>query len=70
MERDKVTDYFLEYEYVNIKPWMVQREFEVPLDSGFVISIIGPRRSGKTYYLLQISQRLRNHVYLNLLAAS
>ncbi|MBO3833413.1 MAG: ATP-binding protein [Candidatus Brockarchaeota archaeon] len=64
MERGRIMDYFLEY--MNIEqPWMIERELEIPADSGFIISIIGPRRSGKTYYLFQISRRLRNPIYLN-----
>ncbi len=63
MERDRVIDYFLEH--VGLKPWMIERELKIPMDSEFVISIIGPRRSGKTYYFLQISQKLGNCVYLN-----
>jgi len=63
VERAKIVDYFLEH--ADLKPWMVERELEVPMDSRFIISIMGPRRSGKTYYLFQISRGLRNPVYLN-----
>lgn len=63
MERGRIIDYFLEY--AEFRPRMVPREMDVPLDSGFIVSIIGPRRSGKTYYLFQLSSRLRNPVYLN-----
>lgn len=35
-------------------PFLVKREVEVPIASGKIISIIGPRRSGKTYFLYQL----------------
>jgi len=47
MEKGKIVDYFLEYS--GLKPQIIPRELEVPMNSGFIVSIIGPRRSGKTY---------------------
>jgi len=35
-----------------------KRELKVPLSAGKIISIIGPRRSGKTYYLFQIMDEI------------
>ncbi len=35
-------------------PSLVKRDVEVPIASGKIISIIGPRRSGKTYFLYQL----------------
>lgn len=63
MNREEIVNYFREYE--NFKPEIIHRELKVPVDSDFIITIIGPRRAGKTYYLLQISQQLGNTVYLN-----
>lgn len=63
MEKGKIVDYFLEYS--GLKPQIIPRELEVPMNSGFIVSIIGPRRSGKTYYLFQLSKDLGDHVYLN-----
>jgi predicted AAA+ superfamily ATPase len=63
MEKGKIVDYFLEYS--GLKPQIIPRELEVPMNSGFIVSIIGPRRSGKTYYLFQLSKELGDHVYLN-----
>ena len=37
----------------------------MPLESGFVVSIIGPRRAGKTYYLFQLSRKVKDYIYLN-----
>lgn len=55
-------------------PELIQRdvkiEYEIPLRR--IISIIGPRRAGKTYFLFQIMERLIKHVgkerlfYINL----
>lgn len=41
-------------------PNFIRREKDTLIDSGKVISIIGPRRSGKTYFLYQIIQDLLN----------
>jgi uncharacterized protein len=54
-------------------PKLIKRNIEVPLDSGQVVSIIGSRRSGKTYLLyyliirLSISKSIKreNIIYLN-----
>jgi predicted AAA+ superfamily ATPase len=34
------------------------RHLKVPLDLGKIITIIGPRRAGKTYYLFQLIESL------------
>ncbi len=34
-------------------PWLIKRDLAFPLDSGKIISLIGPRRSGKTYLFYQ-----------------
>lgn len=63
MNREDVVDYFREYE--SFKPDLVERELTVPLNSKFVVSVIGPRRAGKTYYLFQLSRKVENCAYLN-----
>ncbi len=65
LRKDEIIDYFKEYE--KIPKDIVPRELKVPLDSNFIISIIGPRRAGKTYFLFSISSRIKdsNSVYLN-----
>ena len=40
-------------------PEPLQRDLRVPLESEKIISIIGPRRAGKTYYLYQLMDLLR-----------
>lgn len=35
-----------------------KRNITVPLDTGKIISIIGPRRAGKTYFLYQLVDEL------------
>lgn len=39
-------------------PQIIRRHKDIPLNSGKIISIIGPRRSGKTYFLYQIMDTL------------
>ena len=63
MEKENVIDYLREYE--RFKPKLIERELSVPLESQFVISIIGPRRAGKTYYLFQLSRKVKDYIYLN-----
>jgi len=64
IERREIVDYFREYEELRVDA--MRRELEVPVDSDFIISIIGPRRAGKTYYLFLLRERLSNSLYLNL----
>ena len=63
MDKEEVLDYFKEY--ADLNPKVISRDLAVPIDSDFIISLIGPRRAGKTYYLFQISKELDSPVYLN-----
>lgn len=63
MEKRDIVDYLRDYE--NFKPELVERELSIPLESDFVISIIGPRRAGKTYYSFQLSGKVPSYIYLN-----
>jgi len=53
-------------------PPMVERELRVPLNLGIrrAVSLIGPRRAGKTYYMFQLIRRVRGRgrgvLYVNL----
>jgi predicted AAA+ superfamily ATPase len=39
-------------DFINSKrPAMVQRDYNIPINSGKIISLIGARRSGKTFLL-------------------
>ncbi|HLC85832.1 MAG TPA: ATP-binding protein [Candidatus Nanoarchaeia archaeon] len=49
-------------------PQVIQREINIPLNSNKVISIIGARRSGKTYLMYQTILKLKditNVIYIN-----
>ena len=63
IDRRDVIDYFREYEKIHVSG--IERELQVPLDSDFIISIVGPRRAGKTHYLLTLRDKVNNAVYLN-----
>ncbi len=64
MEKSDVIDYFKEYETLLLD--IKERELNVPLKSEFIISIVGPRRAGKTYFLLYLSKKIgENYLYLN-----
>ena len=62
--REDVIDYFKEYERIPCN--ILERELKVPIESKFIISIIGPRRAGKTYFLFSLYKKMENAVYLNL----
>ena len=61
--RDEVIDYFREYEHIPKE--ILERELKIPTKSKFIISIIGPRRAGKTYFLFSLSKKIEKPVYLN-----
>ncbi|MCD6381687.1 MAG: ATP-binding protein [Candidatus Aenigmarchaeota archaeon] len=63
MNKEDIVDYIKEYE--EFQPKVLKRELKVPLHSKFIVSIIGPRRAGKTYYLFQLRKSLSNSFYLN-----
>lgn len=63
LNKESLIDYFKEYEKLKVN--IIPRELKVPLDPKFIISIIGPRRAGKTYYFFQLLRNLENPVYLN-----
>jgi len=44
--------------YKNELPKIINRDLEVDLESGQIVSILGSRRSGKTYFLYQIIQEI------------
>lgn len=46
-------------------PEVKKREIEIPLDSGKVISIVGARRTGKTFLLYWLIQKLRSEIPLD-----
>lgn len=62
IKRDEIIDYFREYERI---PKAMPRELKVPLDSDFIISVIGPRRAGKTFFLFSLYEKFESAVYLN-----
>lgn len=43
-------------------PKTIERDISIPLDTEVIISIVGPRRSGKTFLMYTIIKKLREHV--------
>jgi len=41
---------------------LIKRDYEIPVDTHKIVSLIGVRRSGKTYMLYSIMEKLRLHV--------
>ena len=65
MQPSTVKDYIIEW--IKKEPAKgIHRELEVPKREDKVISIIGPRRAGKTYYFYQLlRESKKNSLYLN-----
>jgi len=65
MDNSAVKDYLVEY-YKKDLPELIKREMEVTETKRRIVSIIGPRRAGKTYYFYQlIAKNKEKSLYLN-----
>ncbi len=66
MNKTAVNDYLVEYSKKEF-PEMIQRELKIQHDKKFATALIGPRRSGKTYYLFQLMKEegASESLYLN-----
>ncbi len=66
MNAELVKDYLLEFSKRPL-PDMVPRELIVAFNRKFVISIVGPRRAGKTFYFFQLMRKAsgKKCIYLN-----
>jgi len=65
MNRALVRDYIIEYIKKKL-PWLIERELKVKETKRRIVSIIGPRRAGKTYYFYQlIGKNKEKSLYLN-----
>jgi predicted AAA+ superfamily ATPase len=61
LQRDSVIDFLKEYE--GFHPEIIRRELTVPVDGRHIISVIGPRRAGKTYFLLSLRSSFASPPY-------
>lgn len=66
MNKTAVNDYLVEYSKKEF-PEIIQRELKIQHDKKFATVLIGPRRSGKTYYLFQLMKEegASESLYLN-----
>jgi len=65
MQPSLVKDYIVEWAKKETAKG-INRELEVPRRKDKVISVIGPRRAGKTYYFYQLlGEEKENSLYLN-----
>jgi len=66
MDKTSVNDYLIEYQKKSL-PFLVERELKVTETKRRIVSIIGPRRAGKTYYFYQMIQKDKGKksLYLN-----
>ena len=71
MKPQEIKEYLLDFQKRNL-PKLIQRELKIDISSKKIISIIGPRRAGKTYFMYQkISELIssgvkkENIIYLN-----
>ncbi len=63
IDKSKVVDFLLEYE--EFMPEHIHRKLKIDIKSDFAVSIIGPRRAGKTYFMHQLRRGLDDVMYLN-----
>jgi len=59
IKKDLIQDFFLKER----KAEGIERDLKVPTDIDKVISIVGPRRAGKSWYLYLLSNKLKNTMY-------
>jgi hypothetical protein len=65
MNESLVRDYLIEYAEKKI-PWLIERQLKVSETKRRILSIIGPRRAGKTYYFYQCMKKAQEKtLYLN-----
>ncbi len=66
LDKDRVLQYFLDFQEKNL-PELINRELAVPVKREYIISIIGPRRAGKTFYFYQLIKSLprENVIYID-----
>lgn len=64
VKKDTVKQIIVDFHQTQL-PDLKQRELTVPVDTGKVISIIGVRRSGKTYLLYGLMEKLRHSLAAN-----
>ncbi|EEB74229.1 ATP-binding protein [Thermococcus sp. AM4] len=66
LEKDLVLQYLVDFQEKEL-PDFIERELRVPLKKDYVIAVIGPRRSGKTFYFYQLMRDLPREetLYLN-----
>ena len=51
MSVDLLKEIIADFHSRGVSPEIVQRELSVPLNGKKITTVIGPRRSGKTFYL-------------------
>ena len=70
IDRQSLIKAVSEWQLYNI-PDTIQRRITIPIDIDLIISIIGPRRAGKTFLMYDVIRRLRvdyprtNILYIN-----
>ncbi len=63
ISKSDLRDYFRERE--ELPEDIMPRELQVPTKEKQVISVIGPRRAGKTYYFFSLAKKLGSYAHLN-----
>jgi hypothetical protein len=53
MEREVIARYILDFQERKL-PERIPRELKISITKDAIVSIIGPRRAGKTYYFYQL----------------
>ena len=66
LDKDRVLQYLLDFQEKDL-PELINRELAVPVKREYIISIIGPRRGGKTFYFYQLIKGIprENVIYID-----
>ncbi len=64
MNKKLITEYLLKEERRDVSK-IIERDLKIKLIEGKVVSIIGPRRAGKTYFLYKLREKFKNSLHLN-----
>lgn len=57
--KQRIKEILLENQQLEINPIIKRKNLEIPLNSGIIVSIVGARRSGKTYLLYNLIKSLK-----------
>jgi predicted AAA+ superfamily ATPase len=64
-DKKLVVDYFLKVREEIERLVMIERELKVKAERGLAVSVIGPRRSGKTTYMMGVARSMKEFFFID-----